>query len=66
MHSGNRASQSRVTKFMTSRGIATADKLRVTHKRVGGIPTELSREDVVRSIDGPGRTVVWESDDKKN
>lgn len=48
--------------FMASRGLATADKplLRVIHKRVGACLRNYRGKGLVRAIEGPGRTVLWE------
>jgi hypothetical protein len=48
--------------FMASRGLATADKplLRVIHKRVGACLRNYRNKGLVRAIDGPTRSVLWE------
>jgi hypothetical protein len=47
---------------MASRGLGTADKplLRVIDKRVGASLRNYRDKGVVRSVDGPARTVLWE------
>jgi hypothetical protein len=48
--------------FMASRSLATADKplLRVIQKRVGASLRNYRNKGIVRSVDGPARTVLWE------
>jgi hypothetical protein len=48
--------------FMTNRGLATADKplLRVIHKRIGACLRNYRSKGIVRDIEGPGRSVLWE------
>jgi hypothetical protein len=49
-------------RFMTARGLATADTmlLRVVTKRVGACLRNYRDKGIVRSVDGPRRTVLWE------
>jgi hypothetical protein len=49
-------------RFMTARGLASTDTmlLRIIVKRVGASLRNYRNRGVVRSIDGPGRSVLWE------